>query len=65
MFHMETGKLNLLKIDRRARILTDLSNAGMDVILVSSGAQATAKSTLGISYGKDDIPLRQACASIG
>lgn len=65
LFHMETGKLNLLKLDRLARILTDLSNTGMECILVSSGAQATAKSTLGISYGKEDIPLRQACASIG
>ena len=65
LFHMETGKLNLLKIDRLARILTDLNNGGTECILVSSGAQATAKSTLGITYGKDDIPLRQACASIG
>lgn len=65
LFHMETGKLNLMKIDRLARILTDLTNSGIECILVSSGAQATAKSTLGLTYSHDDIPLRQACASIG
>ncbi len=65
LFHIESGKLDFMKIDRLARIISDLSNKGKEMILVSSGAQATAKSFLGMSYDKGDIPKRQACASIG
>ena len=38
LFHMETGKMDFGKIDKLARIISDLSNSGRDMILVSSGA---------------------------
>lgn len=65
LFHMETGKLNLVKMERLAMLLSDLSNKGKEVILVSSGAQATAKSTLNLHFDHSNIPMRQASAAIG
>ena len=38
--HPETGKPALARIEKLVRILTDLENAGKEVILVSSGAIA-------------------------
>ena len=34
----DTGKLNLKRIDKLARVLSDLKNAGKEIILVTSGA---------------------------
>ena len=36
--HKETGGADLIRIEKLVRELTDLHNAGKDVILVSSGA---------------------------
>lgn len=41
--HSETGKLDLLKIERLVRALVDIKNSGKEVILVSSGAIAVGK----------------------
>ena len=41
--HQETGRINLTKMEKLVRILTDLRNQGKDVILVSSGAIAVGK----------------------
>lgn len=65
LHHMETGELNLTKMERLIRELCELKNQGKDVILVSSGAIAVGKKTVNVMPGKDDIPLKQACAAIG
>ncbi len=65
LFHMETGKLNLVKMEKLSRIISDLSNKGMEVILVSSGAQAAAKSSMNLTFERSNIPMRQASAAIG
>ena len=44
LLHEETGKLNLLKLERLVRELCDIKNQGMDVCLVSSGAIAVGNS---------------------
>ena len=36
----DTGKLNLYRLETLARVLSDLKNAGREIILVSSGAVA-------------------------
>ena len=36
----ESGKLNLRNLERLSRVLSDIMNSGVEVILVSSGAQA-------------------------
>ena len=45
--HKETGQLDLDKMERLVRILTNLRNQGKDVILVTSGAIAVGRNTLG------------------
>ncbi len=65
LFHLETGKLDLMKIDRLVRIISDISNSGVDVILVSSGAIATGRNAMHISFDNASLPIRQACAAIG
>ena len=65
LHHMETGELNLTKMERLVRELCELKNQGKDVILVSSGAIAVGKKTVNVSPKEDEIPLKQACAAIG
>lgn len=65
LHHMETGELDLTKMERLVRELCELRNQGKDVILVSSGAIAVGKKTMNVSPSADDIPLKQACAAIG
>lgn len=65
LHHMETGELNLTKMERLVRELCELKNEGRDVILVSSGAIAVGKKTVNVSPTDKEIPLKQACAAIG
>ena len=65
LHHMETGELNLTKMERLVRELCELKNQGNDVILVSSGAIAVGKKTMNLSPDIKDIPVKQACAAIG
>ena len=61
----ETGKLNFTKLDHLVRELCNLRNRGMDVCLVSSGAIAAGKQTLGMEERPRDISTKQACAAVG
>ncbi|HHV11258.1 MAG TPA: glutamate 5-kinase [Clostridiales bacterium] len=63
--HPETGSLNLEKMERLVRILTDLRNQGKDVVLVSSGAIAVGRKALGILERPKERALKQACAAVG
>ena len=44
LMHEQTGRLDLLKIEKLVRILIDVKNSGKDVVLVSSGAIAVGRS---------------------
>lgn len=63
LHHMETGELNLTKMERLVRELCELKNQGKDVVLVSSGAIAVGKKVLNVS--PTETPMKQACAAIG
>lgn len=65
LVHPETGGLNLLKLDRLVRVICDLKNRGLDVVLVSSGAIGVGRKALGFSRRPDRIEQKQACASVG
>lgn len=65
LMHENTEKLNLMKIEKLVRILVDIKNSGKEVILVSSGAIAVGKSTIGLHNRPDGLPIKQACAAIG
>lgn len=60
-----TGKVNLQRIDRLARILSDLSNQGKEIILVSSGAIGIARGKLRLIGKEYDIRQKQAIAAVG
>ena len=61
----KTGKLNLRRLDTLARVMTDLRNAGSDLILVSSGAIATGAGTLGLASFPNELRFKQAAAAVG
>lgn len=61
----KTGKMNLARCEALCRILCDLSNAGHEVVLVSSGAIAMGVSKLRLGERPSDIPTKQAAASVG
>jgi glutamate 5-kinase len=63
--HPETGSLNLEKMERLVRILTDLRNQGKDVILVTSGAIAVGRKALGLPERPTQRSIKQACAAVG
>ena len=59
------GKLNLLRIEKLARVMTDLHNSGKEMILVSSGAIATGAGKMGLDKKPSDKIKKQALAAIG
>ena len=63
--HEETGDMNLIKIERLVRELCDLRNRGLDVCLVSSGAIAAGRKTIGLKERPKNIATKQACAAVG
>lgn len=60
-----TGNINLDKLEKFARVLTNLRNQGKEVIVVSSGSVAIGRTTLGIEEKPREGSLKQACAAVG
>ncbi|MDD6857678.1 MAG: glutamate 5-kinase, partial [Lachnospiraceae bacterium] len=64
--HSSTGKINLTKLEKLVRILTDLKNSGKEVILVSSGAIAVGRNKTHITdFENTTLAEKQAFAAIG
>lgn len=63
--HEETGNLNLEKMERLVRLLTDLRNSGKEVVLVSSGAVAVGRKMIGLKEKPTELSEKQACAAVG
>ncbi len=61
----ETGLLNIRRTTELFRVLSDLKNAGHEVILVSSGAIGMGVGKLGLKEKPKDIPTKQAAAAVG
>lgn len=59
------GKINFSGIDQLAFVLTDLSNQGKEIILVSSGAIGVGMDKLRITERPNQIPAQQAVAAVG
>ena len=60
-----TGHVNLRRISRLCRVLSDFKNAGHEVILVSSGAIGMGVGKLGLDGRPEDIQGKQAAAAVG
>ena len=52
-------------MEKLVRVLTDLKNQGKDVVLVSSGAIAVGRKTLGLNTRPAEKSVKQACAAVG
>ena len=60
-----TGHLNIRRVEELCRTLSDIKNAGHEVILVSSGAIGMGVGKLGLRQRPQDIPGKQAAAAVG
>ena len=61
----ETGRLNIKRTESLCKIVSDLKNAGNEIILISSGAIGMGVGKLGLPKRPTDIPTKQAAASVG
>ena len=60
-----TGNLNIRHVEELCKVMSDLKNAGHEVILVSSGAIGMGVGKLGLSERPKDMPTKQAAAAVG
>ncbi|MFW5667645.1 glutamate 5-kinase [Acetivibrio ethanolgignens] len=63
--HEATGELDLIKMEKLVRILTDLNNQGKEIVVVSSGAIGVGRKAIGLKERPKELSVRQACAAIG
>ena len=60
-----TGRLNIRHVEELVKVLSDLKNAGHEVVLVSSGAIGMGVGKLNLPGRPTDIPTKQAAAAVG
>ena len=60
-----TGLLHIRRVEELCRVLSDLKNAGHEIILVSSGAIGMGVGKLSLSGRPSDMPTKQAAAAVG
>lgn len=60
-----TGKMNLGRMEKLVRELTDLAKQGREIVLVTSGAIAVGMDRMGKKKRPRSIPQRQALAAVG
>ncbi len=61
----ETGHINLRRMERLVKVLSELKNSGREIIIVSSGAIGVGLGRMRIRERPQDIPSKQAAAAIG
>lgn len=61
----ENGNINLNRIEKLTRVLSDIVNSGKEVALVTSGAVAVGVNKLKLNEKPESIREKQAVASIG
>ena len=60
-----TGRINIRRVECLCRVLSDLKNAGHEMILVSSGAIGMGVGKLSLKEKPSDMPTKQAAAAVG
>lgn len=61
----KTGQLNIRHIEKLCKVLSDIKNAGNEVILVSSGAIGMGMGKLQLRERPKTLPEKQAAAAVG
>ncbi len=59
------GRLNIRRVELLCKVLSDMKNAGCEIVLVSSGAIGMGVGKLGLSGRPEDMPGKQAAAAVG
>ena len=60
-----TGHLNIRRVEELCTCISDMKNAGHEIILISSGAIGMGVGKLGLRQRPSDIPTKQAAAAVG
>lgn len=60
-----TGRINIRRMENLVKVLSDLKNAGKEILLVTSGAIGVGVGKLNLDGRPSDMPSKQACAAIG
>jgi len=60
-----TGHINIRRVEQLCKVLSDLKNAGNEVVLVSSGAIGMGMGKLSLRQRPQDMPTKQAAAAVG
>ncbi len=60
-----TGHLNIRHMEKLCRVLSDLKNAGHEMILVSSGAVGMGMGRLSLSERPSELTMKQAVSAVG
>ena len=60
-----TGMLNIRRVEKLCQVMSDLKNAGHQLVLVSSGAIGMGVGKLSLPGRPADIPTKQAAAAVG
>lgn len=60
-----SGSFNLRHIESLVKVLSDIKNSGVEIVLVTSGAIGLGMAKLGLRERPKDTPTKQACAAVG
>ena len=60
-----TGRLNIRHVEELCKVLSDVKNAGHEVVLISSGAIGMGVGKLNLPARPSDMPSKQAAAAVG
>lgn len=60
-----TGRLNIRRVEKLCKVLSDLKNANNEIVLVSSGAIGMGAGKLLLKGRPEDMPTKQAAAAVG
>ncbi len=63
--YSNTGRVNIRRMERLCKTISDVMNAGNEIIFVSSGAIGMGMGKLGLDNRPKTLPEKQACASVG
>nr|WP_297171296.1 glutamate 5-kinase [uncultured Agathobaculum sp.] len=61
----DNGRLNIRRIERLVRTISDLQNRGFEMVLVSSGAVSVGAAKLGFAGRPRELAMKQAAAAVG
>ncbi|MGL5245713.1 MAG: glutamate 5-kinase [Sarcina sp.] len=61
----DNGSINLTRIEKLSRVISDLSNMGKEIVLVSSGAIGVGCGKLRLPKKPDTVEEKQAVAAVG